>query len=224
MNGWSSRSRHSTTLMLGIGLGALLMYVFDPQQGRRRLSIARAQVQHLRRESSALAHAGVRDLQHRTRGIVARVGRMVRRKPVDADDSVVVARVRSALGRVARRPHALHVTARSGCVRLSGPVLFGEEEPLLRVARAVPGVREVENELDVHRTADIPALRGGNGHGGGPRGGLARTRSIRNAPPGPRLVIFATGIALLCYAGWRRGLPGAMSAAAGSWLASRSLR
>lgn len=217
------RSRHSTTLMLGLGLGALLMYVFDPQQGRRRVALARQQIRHLQRESRALARTGVRDLQHRTRGLVARVGRMVRRKPVDGDDTVVVARVRSALGRVARRPHALHVTARAGCVRLSGPVLFGEEEPLLRVARSVPGVREVENELDVHQTADIPALQGGNGHGGGPRGGFIR-RSIRNAPPGPRLVYFATGIALLCYAGWRRGLPGAISAAAGSWLASRSLR
>src|SRR5207245_5064553 len=54
-------------------LGALLMYLLDPQQGRRRIALARNQATRLMRHGRETADAGLRDLGHRINGLVAQL-------------------------------------------------------------------------------------------------------------------------------------------------------
>jgi osmotically-inducible protein OsmY len=136
------------------------MYFMDPERGRRRRALVRDKVAHTTRASSnALGAVGL-DLAHRAAGLFARARSVVRQRPVD--DGVLVERVRAKLGRVVSHPHAIDVNASNGYVRLRGPVLRSEASRLVRVVARVAGVRDVIDALDVHLSADIPALQGGS--------------------------------------------------------------
>ncbi len=68
-----------TTFVVGAGLGAGLMFFFDPRQGRRRRALARDKVgSRLRRAGDAL-DARTRDIANRARGVVAEARGRVRR-------------------------------------------------------------------------------------------------------------------------------------------------
>ena len=76
---------------------------------------------------------------------------------------MIVARVRSELGRVVSHPRAIHVAARDGVVTLTGPILAHEVEPLVAAVASVRGVRDVQHLLDVHdHPGRFPALQGGD--------------------------------------------------------------
>jgi hypothetical protein len=142
-----------------MAVGAALMYVMDPDRGRRRRAL-------LRDKMNRAAHAGVgaagvagRDLAHRTSGLSARLQRAVSDETVD--DGVLAERVRSQLGRCVSHPRAIEVSASNGVVTLRGPILKAEIPRLLRVVERTHGVREVAPELEEHTTRDIPALQGG---------------------------------------------------------------
>ncbi|MGI8997363.1 MAG: MBL fold metallo-hydrolase, partial [Pyrinomonadaceae bacterium] len=66
----------STGLLLigGIGLGAALMYLFDPERGRRRRALVRDKVIGATNQAGQLLGQTSRDLQNRTRGVVAEAG------------------------------------------------------------------------------------------------------------------------------------------------------
>jgi osmotically-inducible protein OsmY len=152
-------------LILGMALGAGLMYLLDPDRGRRRRALLRDQVVHGGRELEELkdaAAASSRDLQNRIRGVVAETRNRLRRE--DVDDSVLEARVRSEIGRLVANPRAIFVTASNGRITLSGPVLADEVEHLLSSILHVRGVSGVVNQLDVHQSpGDVPGLQGTSG-------------------------------------------------------------
>jgi hypothetical protein len=85
-------------------------------------------------------------------------------------------RIHAKIGRVVSHAHAIHVTEHQGRVVLSGPVLASEVRDLLRAVRGIHGVESVENRLDVHDTAAMPALRGGSPRAAGARGSAASAR------------------------------------------------
>jgi uncharacterized membrane protein len=152
-------------LLAAAGIGALAMYLLDPQQGRRRVALARDRMARLAHSTGDFADAGVRDLAGRSKGVAAELGSMFRRPP--ADDVVLVERVRTTIGRCVSHPHAIQVSASAGRVTLAGPILQSEQRRLVRGVRAVPGVRAVDNRLDVHASAgNLPALQGGIGRHG----------------------------------------------------------
>src|SRR3954464_6951944 len=106
--------RQRTMWLTGAGVGAATAYLFDPMSGNRRRKHVADTIVHYTNETGGTAAAIGRDLRNRTRGIVAGVQRKIR--PVAADDRVLQARVRAAIGRVASRPRAITVSARSGHV------------------------------------------------------------------------------------------------------------
>jgi hypothetical protein len=53
------------------GLGALTMYYFDPQQGRRRRALVRDQLTHARTLVRREAAGKAKDLKNRAHGAVA---------------------------------------------------------------------------------------------------------------------------------------------------------
>src|SRR3954454_4731973 len=96
------------TLISGVGLGAALMYVLDPDRGRRRRALFRDQLVHAASIVPDAFDATARDLTNRTRGLVAAASSIFNSEEVP--DEVLVDRVRSKMGRVVSHPHAIEVT------------------------------------------------------------------------------------------------------------------
>jgi uncharacterized membrane protein len=149
----------------GLGLGAGFMYLMDPDRGRRRRALARDQVlRQLHRAGNGMEVAA-RDIAHRSQGVAARTrGRLLHRT---VDDDVLVARVRSKLGRLVSHPHAIEVNSDHQNVTLRGLVLAHEAEGLMTGLMGVSGVRKIENQVKAYEHDEhIPSLQGGKSRQG----------------------------------------------------------
>lgn len=147
---------------VGAGLGAGLMYLLDPQGGRRRRAVARDKTVSALNKGGDAVRKTSRDLGNRTKGLVAKAGsRLHRNGGAEVDDQVLRDRVRSKLGRALSHAAALDVTAENGRIILAGPVLAHEADRLLDAVRSVKGVKDVECRFDLHEHAeDHPAFQG----------------------------------------------------------------
>jgi hypothetical protein len=123
------------------------MYLFDPRLGTRRRSLVRDRAMHAGRQFADFLRAAGRDLAHRGQGFLAESSHLL--SAGRAPEQVLVARVRSKLGRYVACPHAIEVTVADGRVVLAGRVRKEEVPDLLRAVGAVRGVCHVENLLDV---------------------------------------------------------------------------
>ncbi len=146
-------------LILGGALGASLMFLLDPERGRRRRAGVRDRVVHGMHVGTHAADVTGRDLAHRAEGVAARFrSRFVHE---EVDDAILVDRVRSKMGRYVTHPHSVHVTVRNGEVTLEGVVLARERKRLLRAVAKVPGVRAICDCLEAHRQDErVPGLQG----------------------------------------------------------------
>ena len=179
----------------GMGVGAALMYAFDPEDGRRRRARARDQLVHLKRKSEDAIGVTVRDMSHRAQGLVAEARAAFREERVP--DGVLVERVRAKLGLYVSHPGVVEVVARDGCVTVRGSVLASEVQGLLRGLRRVRGMRALSNELTAHsQPTDVPALQGGV-----ERSGEAFELWQRNWSPTGRALASVAGAALIGAAG-----------------------
>jgi len=136
-------------LISGLGLGAGLMYAFDPRMGRRRRAQIGDQAAHLVRSTAHAFDATVRDASNRTRGAVLKLATQTWEEEY-VSDRTVTARVRAELGLLVRRPHEVIVRVDNRCVTLEGPVEADELFRLIDRVATVPGVAGVEDRLDVH--------------------------------------------------------------------------
>jgi len=211
-----TRSTGSTHWFTAAAVGATLMYLFDPQQGRRRAALARDKLVHYGRCAAGALEVGVRDLRNRAGGARAVWrGALHRTRPTD---EVLAQRVRTALGRLCSHPRSVAVGASDGRVTLEGLVLPGEDRRLVDGVRAIPGVRQVESRLEVcEYPASIPSLQGGRRRTG-PRAEYLQD----NWAPGPRLLALAAGSALVLVGARRSGASGALLRVAGAVLAIRA--
>jgi hypothetical protein len=142
-----------------LGLGALLIYIFDPQMGRRRRAVVRDKVTRLRHKTVDAIGVTSRDLKNRVIGLAAETRSLVSR--ADGSDEILVQRVRSKLGALVSHPGSVDVKAETGRIILSGPILAGEVDRLLTRVSSMPEVKSVENRLEVHESAEsIPGLQG----------------------------------------------------------------
>lgn len=144
--------RKGLILLTGLGLGAGLMYVFDPERGKRRRAFARDKVDHLRHRAIDAVGKTKRHTTNRIHGAVAGLEAFFRYEA--AADDVLVERVRSRMGRVVARPHAINVRADRGRVRLGGRITANEVDNLLKCVSSVPGVLALENKLEIYEWAD----------------------------------------------------------------------
>jgi uncharacterized membrane protein len=204
-------------LIDGIVLGAGLMYLFDPDRGRRRRALVRDQGIHLMHVLDEASGTTARDVRNRARGILSETRSRFRRD--HASDRVVEARVRSELGRLVSHPGSIRVEAAGGTILLSGPVLAHELTTLVSGVGRVRGVREVVNELRVHESpGDEPGLQG-------------ESRRPQNRPellqehwsPATRLIGGILGGALTARGLRGEGVLHAITAAVGIGILTRSL-
>jgi hypothetical protein len=148
-----------TSLLVGAGAGAGLMYLLDPDLGNRRRALMRDQLVRARHLTEDAVDATSRDVRNRARGVVAELrSRLV---PADVTDDVLHERVRARLGQTVRYARSIETFVADGVVTLRGPVLADDVARVVRRVRQVPGVRAVENRLDVHaEPGDVPGLQG----------------------------------------------------------------
>ncbi len=201
-----ARNGNNRLLLLtgfGLGAGAGLMYLLDPDQGRRRRAL-------LRDKATSAAHRlergfdrALRDLDHRAHGLVAETRAVFRPDGVVPDD-VLESRIHAEVGRVVSHPGAIYVSCTNGSVILAGLVLKEEVERLKTAVRNVKGVGKVNDWLCEAETAEhVSSLQGGV-----PR--LARWPDLLQPywSPATRFLAGATGTMLSLYAfresGWRR--------------------
>ena len=152
-------SNSPLALLAGIGLGAALMYFFDPDRGTRRRHLASDQTGRSLRKMARRFRDQAGSARNHVRGTAVELGARFRDEQID--DDVLVSRVRAELGHHVRHTSAIEVTATDGSIVLSGPVLANELDDVVRTAAAVRGVRGVESRLDVRQSAgNTPALQG----------------------------------------------------------------
>jgi hypothetical protein len=155
----------SKNFLIGVGVGAAILYIADPPTGRRRRALTR-----------------------RTLGLVA--ARRRRRTSEAVDDRRLVERVRARIGHTCSHPRVIDVKASDGTVTLSGPILAGEVTALVGALWNVPGLRGIKDELTVHHSAEgVPSLQG-EGSAASTALGFLRRRWVS----APRALLTASGL------------------------------
>lgn len=145
--------------LVGVGVGAALMYFFDPDRGEHRRTLVRDKVEAAGNKASDYAEKMGRDLRNRAYGMVEETKALFRHEEVT--DEVLVERVRAKLGRYSVHLGAIGVEANSGTVTLSGLVLAKELPTVIRATRFVRGVKAVNNQLSLRTESDNePSLQG----------------------------------------------------------------
>ena len=135
------------TLATGIAVGAFAMYMFDPEERRRR----RAQVREKAVASAghdaerSLARGASRHAANRLRGAAAEARSHLHHAPVS--DSQLHERIRSQLGGLVDQPGNLQVKVAHGHVTLSGSAKASEIQGLVTAVSRVQGVEGLENRL-----------------------------------------------------------------------------
>ncbi|OLB61352.1 MAG: hypothetical protein AUI11_10125 [Acidobacteria bacterium 13_2_20CM_2_66_4] len=143
----------------GAGIGAGLMFLFDPARGARRRSMVRDRVVRAAHKTRDAYDATRRDFGNRLSGAAAEVRSQL--SGDGADDWTIGERVRAKLGRVSSHPRAITVIVENGCVRLTGDALASEVDAIVSGVENVRGVCSVDSHLTTH-AADtrVPSLQG----------------------------------------------------------------
>jgi CBS domain-containing protein/osmotically-inducible protein OsmY len=213
--------RAATFLLTGAGfltVGAGMMYMLDPARGRARRAKLRDKATSLYTDSAYYAGKVQRDLQNRATGAVASAKSKLKHEE-DLSDQKLEARVRSGLGRATSHPHAIRVRAENGCVTLEGNILTDELRAVLSSVRSVPGVREVNNNLQAHNESEnIPDLQGGK-----QRTGQQFELMQSNWSPATRFLAGAVGGGLMIYGIRARGPVAKATATVAAGLLTRAI-
>lgn len=205
--------------LAGAAIGAVAMYLSDPDRGKRRRALIRDKVVSTAHRSGDAIGVASRDLANRMQGMRAKTGRLFSRRGKTTDDQHLVERVRAKVGRAVSHPHAIKVHAQNGNVILSGPVFAHEKQQLLTAIHSVPGVRSIDDALQVHtNSSGVPSLQGE----GRPRQ-LHSLILQANWPPAWRAVATVGGGALSAYGLRNRSALGLTAALVGIGLLARGL-
>jgi BON domain-containing protein len=201
-----------------LAAGAAVMYMLDPETGRRRRALVRDQLVHAAHKTSDAVDATSRDLTNRARGVVAELrGRL---DDGDVSDAKLIERVRTRVGAVVGRAPSIEVNVTDGRVTLSGPILVDDIDLLLRRVQSVRGVKDVENRLEVHtEPGNVPGLQG---RPRPPRGGQVFELWQESWSPTARFFTGLIGLGLVASGFGRRDTLGVLLAATGLGLFSRA--
>jgi hypothetical protein len=210
---------HKTfSLVSGASLGAGLMYFFDPDRGRRRRALTRDKGHRWSRKARRFARSTMRDAQNRAIGMGASAKSWVQ-PDAPVPDHVLVERIRAKLGLFARHPSAIDVHVADGVVTLTGPVLDDEFDGISNAVARIPGVTQIFNRLERHRSSEhVPELQGLTERRPGPRFALMQS----NWSPTARMAAALVGTAALLYGLSQRTVGAATLAVSGLGLLVRS--
>ncbi|MGE5376157.1 MAG: SRPBCC family protein [Bacteroidota bacterium] len=205
------------TLLITVGLGAGMMYFFDPQQGGRRRAQIENQINKWISDLDTSIDTGKRDLRNRTRGLLSEM--TARLSDQVAPDWILEERVRSNFGRISNNTRAVDVRADGGYIYLTGPALREDRDAILKAAARTRGVYGVEDELQLlDNPQDIPSLQANTS--------VSRqtsSESQQNWSPATRLLGSVGGSLLTLYGMRRSGLSKPLLSTAGLIITARSM-
>jgi hypothetical protein len=146
-------------LAMSAAAGAALMYLLDPDRGKRRRALIRDKVVRLKHNTADGISATMKDVRNRTLGIAARTRRVFHGRKVS--DETVAQKVRLAVRDTASHPGAIETHVEHGRVVLTGDVLESEVPHLLAEVRRIAEASSIDNQLRTHASTDhISALQG----------------------------------------------------------------
>lgn len=206
-------------IIASTGIGAGLMYLLDPDKGRRRRALLHDKWMRAVNKGADAIEVTARDIRNRSYGMLVESRRLLASNEVDGES--VEERVRAEIGRIVSHPHAIRTAVDGGNLVLSGPVLEREVDPLLARVSSVPGVMQIDNQLEVHKTP---------GNISGLQGAPARRRNNRrmgvlqtNWSPAVRFFSGIAGASLMLYGTRHRGLRALLASATGAGLFARGV-
>jgi hypothetical protein len=201
----ATANRPFTRALSFLGLGAGLMYSFDPNEGRRRRAVMGDQFVHAVRAFDRMVGSTSRGIRNQVRGLRAQAWLLPKTLlEGHVSDEKLAERVRSKIDRSVSHPASIDVTARQGHVALQGPIVREEAGDLLAAVLSVAGVRDVEDRLEVYEDHEAMAQPGGD------TGHAERNGAMSKAEwsPAARLLAGSAGAVLLLAGARRRGLGG----------------
>jgi len=199
---------------IGLGAGAIAAYLSDPKQGPiRRAKLVKGAGRLWQRTTGEVKKSLV-DAQHHLAGVSARFYSSLRVE--EPPGQVLEARIRSRIGRVLPHPRKVHVICDHGLVTLWGTVPQDEIYRLLRVVKAVPGVKDIQEhletcELEERSKEDFDPLS------------HARKAGKLHWSPSKRMLVGTTGVALALYGLKRREEAGKAATVLGAGLLAYSM-
>lgn len=143
----SSRLRDGTAFLAGLGAGALITYLLDPQQGARRRALVGDKSAHFARSSGRRSLRALRHTRNQVEGFVASASALF--TPVGpASDRKLLERIRARLGHTAEHLSKLELEVHRGDVLIRGQVPEGEISTIVRAIRATRGVRTLTDNIE----------------------------------------------------------------------------
>ena len=191
--------KRTCAILGGLGIGAGLMYLLDPTNGKRRRSIVRDKARKAYHTSGQAAGRWGRRIANRGKGALSEV--KARWMEEDVPDSILEARVRSHVGHHVSRTGWVEMTAHNGVIVLTGSLPKQEASTLLAQVEAVRGVKGVDDQLNIQS------------EGNGRSKGWARTMGM---------VASAVGGGLALYGVRKRGVLGTALSSVGRGAAKLS--
>jgi osmotically-inducible protein OsmY len=149
-----------------LAAGAAAMYLLDPEMGRRRRAMLRGKLEAGRHDAGRFGRAQAERAAGQLRGAVAGIKSAVGLASVPASDEQLHERVRSQLGRIVSRPHAIDVSVEAGRVCLRGQILASEHRELVSAVEAIDDVKSVDDRLMVSAEPDSVPEPQGDGRSG----------------------------------------------------------
>jgi osmotically-inducible protein OsmY len=136
-------------MLRNVGLGALLAYFFDPDNGRRRRALARDRVPAFFRGMSQKAERTGKAVAAEAEGVKQKATHLKEEEKPQPDDVTLARKVETEIFRDADVPKGqINVNAENGKIVLRGEVEKPELiKDLEKKTKKVQGVTEVENLL-----------------------------------------------------------------------------
>ena len=204
------------TLITTLGLGAGLMYFLDPQHGERRRMMVRDRANRFVNDMDESINMAVQDARNRARGVLTEM--TARLSDETAPDWILEERVRSNFGRTTENTRGVTINSNEGRIYLTGHVLRGDEDSIVKAALRTRGVHGVENRLQVvDNPQDIPALQSSTSS----QQSSLTTQS--NWSPATRLLSSVGGSLLTLYGLTRKGVAKPVLSTAGLVLTARGM-
>ena len=157
---YESNQSRLAWMLGGLSLGALAMYLADPERGPQRRAQARETLRGAVASTGGMLDVARRDLGTRVQGWRTQADTALARGREQIDDQMLKTRVRQQIASAVTQPGAINIEARQGCVTLSGTVPKHERHYLLDSVRRVEGVVQVEDFLDTQEQSDYAGRQG----------------------------------------------------------------
>lgn len=138
--------------LTSLGIGAGLMYIFDPSKGKDRRNYAQEKVTGAVTQSFSAIKKTSGAIGFSAKSAITGVSRKFFPKP----DEKLLERVREKVSQLVTNHQAIDIASADGQITLYGEIPAIEVDVLLKEIYGLKGVKAVDNKLNVHkRSTDV---------------------------------------------------------------------